>query len=278
MKGKNLVFILLLALLGSSCTSDYRYAKQFLRKHRFNTKNATEQIYLHLPTTVYHTNTTSPDDLTRLSSIQIDSLRAERNRLLDALNDSIFLDQFSQSLISTLKRTHIPIVQVSDESLLPPPSRDCLILDVTDLEAEEFVEHCRSSFSTRNGAQYHYDHDLRHFSVNAWFQLNYDTSYYFLNQEISEEAQFRGTVITMKDKKSTLKVELTPLTINDAYTLARELGHLSAVLYIEKVLYEHVNSKQGKNNWYLFYNDSNNDINVLIPFETGLQGSFEIVE
>lgn len=278
MKGKNLIIILLAALLGSACTSDYRYAKQFLRKHRFNTKSATEQIYLHLPTTLYHTNTSAPDDLTGLSLDQIDSLHADRNRLLNAINDSIFLDQFGQSLIATLSRTHVPIVKVSDERLLPPPSRDCLILDVTALEAEEFVEHCRSSFSTRQGAYYHYDHDLRHFSVNGWFQLNYDTVYYFLNQEISEEAMFKGTVISMKNKTSTIKVELTPLTVNDAYSLARELGHLCAVLYIEKVLHEYVNSKQGKNQWYLIYDDNTNDINILIPYEKGLEGSFEIVE
>lgn len=274
------VSFLLFALALSSCTSDYHYAKSFLRKHRRGTKKATEVIYVHVPKMVHHYNPSvdAVPGFYYMTYEQQDSVIRSLTTILDRLNDSIYLSQFSSSMLYTLSKTGIPIVLVDDEAQLPPPSKDALILDVTAVEAEEFVERTRSDFYTKNGVYYAYDYDLRHFATNVWFQLNYDTCYYFKSHEVSEAANRRGTVLSLHSQKATVKVEYDRINVNDAYRSAREMGQYCACLYIEKVLHEYVNSQKGANKWYLYYDYHDNDIHVMIPYETGIQESFEKVE
>lgn len=273
-----ILLITLAALLCTSCAGDYYVANSFLKKHKRHSKSATEKIYVCLPQQIFHTNTSNWDLLDGLSEQQQDSVAKEWNRILPKVNDSIFLGQFANSLLYVLSKTHIPIVIVDEERLLPPPSKDNLILDVYALEAEEFMEHTRSDFYTRRGVYYAYDHDLRHFSANAWLQLNFDTSYFFKNVEMSEEATFTGTVLSLKDDKVTMKVEQTNLTVNDAYLAARQLGEDCAVNYIEKVVHEYIKAKKGTNEWYLYYSPNSNEFVMMAPYKDDNPYSFEKIK
>lgn len=276
MKRNILLLALAAALLSTSCTADYHYAKQFIRKHKWHTSHATEQIYLYLPTSLYRTNSTPLPSDPSLGPEALDSIARHNNLLLSALDDSLFLSQFGGALVARLSCLGVPVVKVDEERLLPPPSRDCLILDITALEAEEFVEHAQSGFTTRQGMAYVYDHDLRHFSSNLWLQMNYDTNYYFLNQEVGEEARFRATVLRLGDGEATMRVSTTPLSANDAYATAYALGTLCGQLYIERILLDYVHAKRGKNVWYMYYNPESNDVDVLVPYRQGMEGSFEV--
>lgn len=267
--------ITLATMLLASCSSDYHYAKQYLRKHKHKSSKATEQIYVYLPKKVSFTNTSASIDTTNLSPEQQDSVHAELNAILSRLNDSIFLSQFSQSLLYTLSKSHIPVIVVQEERLLPPPSRDALILDIYALEAEEFVEPSRSDFYTRKGTYYAYDHNIRHFSGNVWLQMDYDTSFYFYNIELSDDMDFHGVVLSMKNEKANMQVEQKKINVNDAYAVARQMGTDCAVMYIEKILHDYVRTKNGTNTWYLFYDHHDNDIHLMIPYESGTKVGFE---
>ena len=72
-----------------------------------------------------------------------------------------------------------------------------------------------------------------------------------------------------------MKAHFDRITINDAYATARELGTLCATLYIERILTEHAKRNAGTNNQYFLYNPLANEINVIIPYELGMQDSFE---
>lgn len=273
-----LIIALLFILLASSCTSEYHYANSYLRKFKHHKKTATEKIYVCLPTTVYHTNSSLNDiaDFDYLPTNKQDSIISTLTKILDKINDSLFLDQFNNSLLHTLSRTRIPIVLVDNPSQMPKTSPQTLTLHIPQLEAEEFLQRTRSDFYTQKGTYYAYDYDLRHFATNAWFIFdNTDTTHsvYFKSNEIQET--FQGTVTSIRDKKASINAHFDRITPNDAYRTARDLGAHCAELYIEKILTEYVKSQTGKNDWYFIYNHFNNEINIIIPYTTGITDTFE---
>ena len=276
MKRTHYILILLFALLAGACTSERHYANQFLRKHQRHTEAATETIYLCLTPTLVRTYTAYPG--TAEAQGATDSLIATPKRLLDSISDSAFLAEFSNALITTLNRSKVPLVLVADEALLPAPSRDCLVLDVAALEAEEALQRVRSGFVTRGGEQFYYEHNQRLFSANGWFQLNYDTVYYFLNQEVSEAFQTQGTVLRVSNHTASVRLERRPLQVSQAYRTARSLGSLCGKLYLEKVLHEYVYRQKGRNKWYPHYTPMKNRITGWVPFDEGIRESFEVVE
>lgn len=272
-----LITFFVACILISSCATDHHYANSFLRKHKWGTKAATEKIYVHVPKTLIHTNSSlnQIEDFDQLTYEQQDSVIASLTKVLDKIDDSIFLSQFTQMLCYTLAQTHIPILIVDEEKNLPAPSKDCLILDICEIEAEEFVKPSRSDFYTRRGVYFNYDYDLRHFATNVWLQLNYDTNYYYYDIVIAED--FKGTVTKLKGDEAQLKGNFSRITVNEAYQSARTLAVQIASLYIEKCLHEYVYSKKGKNTWYWYYNYMNNQLNLGVPFEEGCKDGFKVV-
>ena len=262
----------------SSCATDRHYANSFLRKHRWGTKTATEKIYVHVPKTLTHTNSSlnQIEDFDMLTYEQQDSVIAALTKVLDKIDDSIFLTQFTNMLCYALAQTHIPILIVEDEKQLPPPSKDCLILDVCEIEAEEFVKPSRSDFYTRRGVYFNYDYDLRHFATNVWLQLNYDTNYYFYDIVIAED--FRGVVTKLKGEDAQLKGKFNRITVNDAYEAARTLAVQIASRYIEKCLHEYVFNKKGENTWYWYYDYIDNYLHYGVPYKEGMKDGFKVVE
>ena len=277
---KILTMIGLVALL-TGCTSDYHYANAFLRKFKQNKKTATEQIYVVLPDKVLHTNSSlnDIDGFVMMSEREQDSVIASLTQILNRIDDSIFLSQFNNSFLYTLSRTRIPIVLVSDAAKLPPTDDNHLTINIVQLEAEEFVQRCRSDFSTRKGTYYAYDYDLRHYRTNVWMELDRRDSInpiYFKNNEISET--FQGTVKSIKNQTATMETHYDRIDVNDAYRSARLLGAECATLYIEKVLTEYVCRQKGTNKSYFYYNALGNSIDAVIPYEYGSKESFEVMQ
>ena len=280
MKRYRLLFVLaavLTMLMASSCSTDLHYANNFLRKHKHGKATATEQIYVCLPKTVLHTNSSlnAIEGFNILTVAEQDSIIGSMTRILNRVNDSIFLSQFSQAMLFTISQTRIPIVLVEDESQLPQASDSAFVLNVVQVEAEEFMEHSRSDFYTRNGYYFDYDYDLRHFSTNAWFEFDapgVDTNMYFLNQEVMED--FSGTVVSLKGQQATINGTFNRINVNDAYQTARDLGYECGVRYVEKILLKQVRQNKGTNNWYMFYSPETDQINVLIDYESGKKYGF----
>ena len=266
-----------LAATAASCASEYSVANAYLRKFERQKANAVEQIYVCLPTTVAHTNSALNDikDFYALAPRQQDSVIASLTHILDKLDDSIFLSQFGQSLLYTLSRTHIPIVVVSGEEHLPPADSTHLIVHVVQMEAEEYLQPSRSDFTTRGGAYYAYDYDLRHFSANAWLRLGaMDTllPVVFSNYEVAD--RFRGTVTRLRNQTATLETHFERIGPNDAYLAARILGETCARLFVERLLVSHVRAVKGSNQYYFLYSPGYNDINYAVDYEEGMRDSF----
>ena len=227
---------------------------------------------------VIHTNSSlnEVEDFAFLTESAQDSVIAAKTRILDKIDDSIFLDQFNSAFLYTLSRLRVPIVLVDNPSQLPTADDNHFTVHIAQLEAEEYIKHSRSDFYTNKGNYYAYDYDLTHFATNVWLRIDANDSndvVYFKSDEASDS--FRGTVTSLKDGKATLKTDFSRITLNDAYYVARSLGRLCATLYVEKLLTEYVCRTKGTNKHYFYYNPIENSIDVVMPYTMGAKESFE---
>ncbi len=275
---KILPVLVVVLFIMTGCSTDYHYARSFISKFERNKSDATEQIYVCLPTSLIHTNS-SLDEIAYLPYMPEswqDSVIASKTSILNRINDSIFISQFSNAFLFTLSRLRVPIVLVDNPADLPVADDNHFIVNFVQLEAEEFLQPSRSGFQTKKGVYYSYDYDLRHFATHVWMKLDaVDTSssVYYKNDEIADS--FRGTVTSIKGDKATLKTDFERINTNDAYRVARRLGSSCAILYAEKILVEYVCRKKGTNGSYFYYNPGYNAIDAVLPYDEGIKDSFE---
>ena len=69
-----------------------------------------------------------------------DSIIKSETKLLNKLNDEAFMRQFSENLIYHLRRTGIDVEIVKDEASLPKSGEKTFVLNIPQIEAEEFVQ------------------------------------------------------------------------------------------------------------------------------------------
>ncbi|MBR1644102.1 MAG: hypothetical protein IJ684_01865 [Bacteroidales bacterium] len=282
MKHARLVLLASMALLlTTACNSEYQIANRYLQKFQKQRNTAVERIYVALPQTVLHTNSTLETirDFDYLTPREQDSLIAATTLLLPAVDDSLFLDQFGHSLLYTLSRVGIPIVVVSDGSRLPKASDSVFTIDILQLEAEEFLQPARSHFTTRKGAYYAYDYNLRHFATNVWLRTNDADSVrpiYFHSDE--EQETFRGTVTRLRDNQATMKGHRETLGLDKVYATARRAGNQCAILFVEELLTDQVRRVKGSNEQYFYYDPSCRCILDDVPYNEGKQQGFLTVE
>lgn len=259
------------------CKSDFHYANSFIRKFERGKETATEKIYVTLPKTVIHTNS-SLDNLAGfllMDESEQDSVIASKTQILDKIDDSIFLEQFNDVFLFTLSRLRVPVVLVEDVSLLPKSDDQHFVVNIVQFEAEEYMEPCVSQFHTRKGMEYRYDYFLRHFATNVWLRFDGGDSaeVFFLGDEVAE--QFHGTVTSMKDNKANLMTRFEHINTNDAYLMARRMGYQCATLFIEKILTEYVCRTKGSTNSYFYFDASSGSIDQVVPYEEGAKYTFE---
>ena len=269
---------MLAAVLLTGCTSDLYYANSFINKFARQKTTATEQIYVALPKEVIHTNSSLNDiaGFMFMSEHEIDSVIASKTAILDKLDDSILLSQFSNAFLYALSRSQVPVVVVDSPSKLPVADDQHFTVNFVQFEAEEYLQPAQSRFSTRGGTNYSYDYQLRHLSLNVWMNLDArDTSdvVYFRNRELEEN--FRGTVTSLRDGKATMKTHFERIAPADAYRLAWTLGVECATLYMEKILTEYVCRSKGTNETYFYYDPACNCIESVDSYSEGVKGSFE---
>lgn len=277
-KIKALVFLcpLLIVLALSSCSTETYYASSYLYKFERGSDDATECIYVSLPKEVIHTNSSLNDipGFMLMSEHEQDSVIASKTAILDKVDDSVFLSQFSSFFLYTLSRAHIPIVVVDDVSQLPTADAQHLVVDLAQLELEEYVEPQRSDFSTRKGYYYYYDYDLRHLNLNLWlrFDVGDSAEVFFIGDGMDEN--FHGTVVSLGDGTAKMKIDYERIDVNHAYSLARQLGSHCATLYIERLVTDYIRSMKGRNVYYYLYNPSFNYFDDRIWYEEGVRESF----
>lgn len=278
MKNKNVLIVcVLLSMVFVGCKSDLYYAGSYLYKFGRAKGNATEQIYVALPSKVIHTNSSLNEiaGFMFMSEHEQDSVISSKTAILDKIDDSIFISQFSEMFLFVLSRTHIPVVVVQSEASLPKADDNHIVVDFVQMEAEEYVKPETSGFETRRGSKFSYDYMLRHFSLGVWLRFdNADTAQVFY-KDASVDDDFHGTVTSLNGDKANMRTSFDRIDVNDAYRLARDLGYQCGTLFVERLLVDHVRAMKGSNNLYFLYDPAYNTIDDFVPYDDGIKWQFE---
>ena len=264
---------MLLAAVAFSLLAAYRMANSYLKNARKGRLEHGEAVYVRMPEQFILVNSSveKMKEGRALTEQQAQHMADSLTALLRYVDDSVLLSRFSTSMLQVLVRSGIPVHVVKSGSKLPVPSDSSLVLDVVQLEAEEFLQPKRSDFVTKQEVYYAYDYNLRHISCNVWLKMGSATesldSVWFKNVEKSEA--FKGKVTSIKDDKATMSVHFDRLTVDDVYRTVEEAGELCATIYVERLLLDHIKRKTGGNENYYYYDAATGQINMWIPYSYG---------
>ncbi len=278
---KSLLALVSVSLI-ASCVSVNEVASEYLENLPTQKDGPAAKIYVCLPTQVVHTNQTlNQIDGFSLMPISVqDSIIKSETKLLNKLNDEAFMRQFSENLIYHLRRTGIDVEIVKDEASLPKSGEKTFVLNIPQIEAEEFVKKSRSEFVDVDRTYYHYDYDLKGFSTNVWFIFNTpDTTsdVYYKGFEIMDS--FDGYVDKVKNNKASIKGTFKRINVNDVYNTAAKAGKQTAVLFVEKIINDYVRTKGYSTNNYYMYNPVNNTVvDGSISAKAGQKRSFQKID
>lgn len=269
------------ALLMASCISSGEMASEYFNNLPKGKDGIPAKIYVCLPTSVIHTNQNlnQIEGFSYLSAHVQDSIIMANTKFLNQVDDRVFLQQFSDNLLYHLRRTGVTVTVVDNADELPAPDTKTFVLNIPQIEAEEFIKKSRSEFMEKNGTYYHYDYDLNGFSTNVWYLFGKTDSsgdVYYKGFETMDS--FRGQVDELKNKKATVTGKFTRISLNDIYNTAATAGKKSAVLFVEKIVNDYLAS-QGRNDKYFVYSPVPNEIDDHgISKQYGKKRSFQKIE
>lgn len=256
------LMIAIAAMSLASCLSSNEMASEYLEKFPGDKDFPQVKIYVCLPTEVIHTNQTlnQIDNFLYLSPSVQDSIIIANTKFLNRIDDKVFLQQFTDNLLYHLRRTGAQVEAVADRNAIPQTGENCFVLNIPQIEAEEFIKKSRSEFVEKNGTYYHYDYVLNGYSTNVWYLFGNDTNaVYYKNFEIMDK--FKGQVEEVKNKKASVTGKFRRININDVYEDVAFAGKRTAILFVEKIVSEYLASK-GRDNTYYIYNPIYNGLGV----------------
>ena len=258
---KVLMYIcLLLCVVICSCTSSKDVAESYFDKIT-NSENKKEiQVYVCMPTEVIHTNQTLNhiDNFALLSETAQDSIIKAETKFLNKLDDDKFIDLFAKNLKYHLEHFGATVKIVFDADELPQTlDNKTFVMNIVQIEAEEFIKQSRSEYTEANGTYYHYDYNLKGFSTNVWYKLNGGDDVYYKNFECMDV--FNGEIDQINDVGASISGYFKRVSISDVYNSALTAGKESAVMFAEKILNDYLKSN-GYNYYYYAYDPQYNRI------------------
>ena len=269
------------AMLFASCISSNEMASEYLENLPKAKDGEAAKIYVCLPTSVVHTNQNlnQIDNFFMLSERVQDSIIKANTKFLNLVDDKVFLQQFTDNLLYHLRRTGITVETVATAQQLPEAGPKTFILNIPQIEAEEFIKKSRSDFMEKNGTYYHYDYDLNGFSTNVWYLFGKNDStgdVYYKNFETMD--QFSGQMDNLQNKTATVHGKFKRIDINDVYRTAAVAGQKSAILFVEKIVNEYLVSKGRTDKYYIYRPVSNEIDDYGISAQNGKKRSFQKID
>ena len=270
---KHLLYTAFTLLLFGSCFTERGIAVDYVEKFSKAKYEATERIYVVVPKNVIRTNRSLNDieDFHQMTPDKQDALIKARTKFVDKVEDSILLSQFKQHLLYNLSRIGIPIIEVSHTEQLPNAvENQIFILDIPQLEIEEYVEDKSVEYVTGGGTKYETAIPQNKISINVWYLFDKQsdegtTPVYYYNWVFTDQVESR--LVRDTDGNLKLHTKVNELNMNDVYYASHLAGKLSATYFLEKIINNYVESQKGKANYYYFYSPERNTItNNEVPY------------
>lgn len=234
MRCKILLMSSLISILFTSCSPQKRLAYDFVNK----TKGASVAFYV--PKELKKTNIRrdcdpSNIDLVTLDEDQLRDTIAARTRIVNKINDDIFLNVLYASFESTLKDYDLAI-EYYDEEIQP----DSLhwIIDLSHIEIQEYVETMLSHCGVDGNFEFFPSTAV---NVASWFEMSDGDTTKLVFTEQNYSGYIEDCYYTLDSLKNLVpNVEMNHVTIDGFYDFAVMLGRLYAGYCYDFFMNEHV--------------------------------------
>lgn len=234
MRCKILLMLSLISILFTSCSPQKRLAYDFVNK----TKGASVAFYV--PKELKKTNIRrdcdpSNIDLVTLDEDQLRDTIAARTRIVNKINDDIFLNVLYASFESTLKDYDLAI-EYYDEEIKP----DSLhwIIDLSHIEIQEYVETLLSHCGVDGNFEFFPSTAV---NVASWFEMSDGDTTKLVFTEQNYSGYIEDCYYTLDSLKNLVpNVEMNHVTIDGFYDFAVMLGRLYAGYCYDFFMNEHV--------------------------------------
>ena len=235
-----IVFISIITLLCSFTTNGQNFAKEFLN----NQKDSISQdiVYLYINPTINYRNE-SIDKIPNFNKLDSQTQKEMLNKyapLIDKINDSILLTNYTQQIKNTLSDLGFKVIMVTNLDLLPKTiDQTTHTLNVAQIEIEEYTFTDSLIYEQDNKQTYY--KQLNGVSFNSWLIYNEaDTNsrlVFYLDQELTDF--FEGE-IKFVDGNYFASYDYEKINVEDAYMTANISGTTSAQYFFNFLMNKYV--------------------------------------
>ena len=225
MKIKALFVGVVTALLMTSCATEVRLAKQFVGQ----SKQIKAAVYF--------------PEKAKVTLIQNED--GEYTKVLDSLNQDVFLDIIYASYVEAMGRYGIKVYVPESSDEVPVDSAQWLV-ELSQMEIQGlFTDYVEYYYDLTE--EYEYSFPLNTVNVASWFDIDDGTWHPTVFCEHNLRDDFRSKVVRGTDGYQYYHESKT-ITVEDIYNYAVFLGRLYADYTYNDMMNRYINNQMGKNN------------------------------
>lgn len=219
-----LVFLLLLSvLLFSACTFERKLAREFIKQ-----KKEQVAVLLVQPFSLDMYNNTEYylDSLDIPAGYPLDSLLFQQTKLLKQLSDSVFLENYMNGFINSLRKSGFQVFLPNEIDAFKEVEASAYIFKMAQIElSEEIYPYIISE--EISGEDYHKVFDLNLIKLNNWFEFEArDTAWrkvFYAEDAVMDE--FSGDILIDELKNTpVLYYKIDSLSVDEVYQMASDVG------------------------------------------------------
>ncbi len=257
-------------LIFSSCSLERKLAMEFIKKKEHKGAVMLVQPYF---LNMYNNNEYILDSVILPKDFPLDSLLFQQTNLLKQISDSIFLENYLNGFINSLRQNGFQVFLPDELDAFRDVETPAYIFKFAQMELSEEIY--PYSFSEEiSGTNYHKSFDLNLINLSNWFEFEArDTAWrkvFYAEDYIMDE--INGN-ISMDENKNTpvLFYVIDSLSVNNVYQMATDVGKKYAGFLTNYLMNSYINQHFPANLRpnIMFRYDA--DLRLLFPYEEGFQ-------
>ena len=264
---------LLTVLLTTACSPERKLAHTYLKQYKGNGIMIVPlfELYKDNLTINYDTNQKYSDE-------QFDSIAWAQSCYMQYISDSVFLTNFTNSLINELNTIGFDVyVDGSSDLFLALPDPKWMV-QIAQLQLnEKYSNDSRQAFSLTNGESYYKDFRVNQVSLDSWFEVSRTNTenkqVLYLNGYIQDNLKV-GIDFDVIEGRAGLLANRDSITIDDVYRMADESGQKHAELLFDYFLNDYIRENLPPgiiNRQYFHYDQASKSL------KRGLKERFDVV-
>ena len=272
MKNKIHIIFILIILISTSCTVEKNLALNYVNK-----KGEKKSVLIMVPDNIFKTNlkTDILKDSANLSESEKDSILFYSSKYLQNISDSIFLENYVNSLIQEFNNYNFDVYLSNSIDSFLTIKTPAYIINLAQIEFEEDKIKFKDHIEYYDGTFYK-TINLNALNINTWFDITK------LNDKSKKGIKTLYNSSTVTDKldgvfvrnlltyKVRYKYTLSEMKIDDIYKFAIELGKKHVSYFYDYLINDFIKNNLSKNikqEYFYHYDKKNNKLTPITEDE-----------